>query len=885
MADPLRFPHEPLTAREQEILELIAGGLTNQQIAERLYLTLDTVKWYNRQIYQKLGVHSRTQAIASIRELDLPDEPPPAAKHTLPIQDTVFIGREQELATIQERLADPSCRLLTLLGPGGIGKTRLAIEAARRQLARYPDGVYFVPLAPVQSPEFVVQALADGIGLTLANHRDALEQVAEYLHKKRLLLLIDSFEHLLEAAYLLGDVLARSSTVKLLVTSRERLRLKEEWVFDVQGLRYPVEERLGQEGTRLSDYEAGQLFLWTAQRARADFIPDEEDQAHMARICRLVGGMPLAVELAASWVRLLPCAEIAAGIAHDLDMLTAVWRNVPERHRSIQAVLDHSWKLLEPEEQEAFRRLAVFAGNFGREAAAAVAGTSLTMLLSLVDKSFLRRIDPDQFNIHELVKQYGSEKLKADPEVWRATQLRHCRYYAAFLGKRMNAPDAGQYLGEIERLFDDVQMAWRFAVQNRLLAEIQQLAAGFQVYYQLHSWYRAGSGAVALYHQALACFEPDTSHPGHQATLAVLYESLGDLEELATAHADALAAYDKALAYTASNDHVRRGRNYGKIAEIWMIRHRHEAAHQYYTLAESALEKASQRDAAWWGEWFGIKTKRMELYYWQNRPEEIVELARRIHPLIEQHGTVTQRIHFLDMLGMAALRRDRYLNSSDAITHSRQALALSLETGDLGEIADKHFQHGFNLLWSDQLDEAEAALQIALEMTEQGGHLVLLARVVTYLAVLYRKREDIERVREYAGYGLRVARQAKMPQYSGMAQAQMAWLAWRTGDLAEAKRLAEAAIEDWNRLEGAQAVVMFRWLALFPLMDMALQEGEIEQAVHWSRELLTPTQQRLPDDLTSLLERAIAGWEDGHRDTAAHWLHQSLRCSQALHYL
>jgi tetratricopeptide (TPR) repeat protein len=357
------------------------------------------------------------------------------------------------------------------------------------------------------------------------------------------------------------------------------------------------------------------------------------------------------------------------------------------------------------------------------------------------------------------------------------------------------------------------------------------------------------------------------------------------LEELATGHADALAAYEKALAYTASDDHVRRGRIYGKIAEIWVLMHRHEQAHQYYTLAESVLEKASQRDAAWWGEWFRIKTKRMELYYWQNRPEEIAELARRIHPLIEQHGTVTQRIHYLDVLGMAALRRDRYFNSSDAITYSSEALALSLKTGDLGEIADKYFQYGFSLLSSGHLDEAEAAFRIALEMTEQGGHLVLLTRVLTYLAFTYRRRADTERVHEYATYGLRIAGQAKMPQYIGMAQAQMAWLAWRAGDLAKTKRLAAAAVEGWDGLGLAQSGVMFRWLALFPLMDVALQEGESEQAVQWAQHLLAPPQQRLPDDLARLLTRAIADWENGQGDGAIHLLRRSLQRARALHYL
>jgi ATP/maltotriose-dependent transcriptional regulator MalT len=165
------FPQEPLTAREQEIVGLIADGLTNQEIADQLYLTLDTVKWYIRQIYQKLGVRSRTQAIVAVRDLKSGHKPTPSVKHNLPLHGTDFVGREQELAGIQARLANPACRLLTLVGPGGIGKTRLAIEAARRQVGLYPDGVYMVEFASVESPAFVMQALADGLGLALTNQR------------------------------------------------------------------------------------------------------------------------------------------------------------------------------------------------------------------------------------------------------------------------------------------------------------------------------------------------------------------------------------------------------------------------------------------------------------------------------------------------------------------------------------------------------------------------------------------------------------------------------------------------------------------------------------------------------------------------------------------
>lgn len=885
MADPELIPHEPLTEREQEILGLIAEGLTNQQIADQLYLTLDTIKWYNRQIFQKLGVHSRTQAIALARGPGMPAGPLPIAKHNLPVQGTLFVGREPELAAVQARLADPTCRLLTLLGPGGIGKTRLAIEAARQQMGSYPDGVYLVQFAPVESPAFIVQALADGLGLSLTDERSAFDQVVNYLREKTLLLLLDNFEHLREGVSLLSEVLARTKAVKLLVTSRERLLLKEEWLFDVQGLRYPTVGGEGLESAALAPYEAGQLFLWTAQRASPDFTPDRDEQMQIVHICQLVGGMPLGIELAASWVRLLSCAEIARGIAATLDMLTSSWRDVPERHRSIQAVLDHSWKLLAASEQDLFRRLTVFSGDFGREAAVVVASASLPMLLALVDKSFLRRTNPDHFSIHELVKQYGSTKLQAEPDAWAVTRLRHCRYFAAFLVERMSAPDARLHAGEIEHLFDDMQMAWRYAVEHRQLAEIQQFSAGFQVYYRLHSWYRAGTGALALYQRALACFDPDTQNPEQRTTLAYLYESIGELQGLTTAHQAALTALEQALEYIADDDCIRRGSLYGKMADAWVAMNRHEQAHEVYTQAESVLAQAPQRMAAWWREWLRIQTQRMELYYWQNRPADMAALARQIRTPVEQHGSVMQRVRYLALLGMMALRRDRHFHSSDAIAYSSEALALSLQTGNLSEIASRQFYCGFSHLWSDHFDEAETHLQIARAMTEQNGDPTLLSRAVTYLALVYRKRDELARVREYAAYTLRVAEEAKLPQYTGSARAHFAWLAWRAGDLAETKRQAESAIADWGGLGEAQSVVAYRWYALFPLLGVALQEEDIGRAVEWAQHMITSSQAGLPDALTALLGQAVAANENGLGDVASDLLQQALRLARELHYI
>ncbi|MFN2125606.1 MAG: LuxR C-terminal-related transcriptional regulator, partial [Candidatus Promineifilaceae bacterium] len=467
---------EPLTDREREIIGLIAAGLSNQQIADQLFLTLGTVKWYNKQTFQKLDVHSRTQAVLRARELGFLGRAIPAPQPNFPAQHTVFIGRESELAEIQARLCDPACRLLTLVGPGGIGKTRLAMEAARRQIDAFPDGTIFMSFAPIDTAGLISQTMAEGLGLTHSSQHDPQDQVIRYLRAKTLLLVIDNFEHLLSGVDLLAKILGGCMKVKMLVTSRERLHLRQEWVFDVPGLNFPVVQSAAQEPLDMAEYEAGQLFLQTAVRVQSDFAPDQSDQLHIARICQSLEGMPLGIELAASWVRLLPCAEIAQEITRGLDILTTSWRDIPERHRSLRAVLDHSWQLLEHDERDAFRKLTVFKGNFRRDAAQAVAGVSLVMLLALMDKSFLQPARDDRFAIHELLKQYGSAKLKANPEIWAAARLHHCRYYASFLNQLMRSPQAYVHLREVEEVLDELKAAWHFAVENIHLAEIQLLA-------------------------------------------------------------------------------------------------------------------------------------------------------------------------------------------------------------------------------------------------------------------------------------------------------------------------------------------------------------------------------------------------------------------------
>jgi predicted ATPase len=290
----------------------------------------------------------------------------------LPFQPTPFIGRGAELTELARILAAPTCRLLTLLGPGGIGKTRLAIEAAAGQTAAFRDGVAFVALASVRTHNQIVSAIGDTLGLSFAGQPNPTVHLLGALRARHMLLILDSFEHLLASTDLVSDILAEAPQVTILVTSHERLNLQAEWLFDVEGLAYPPEDP-HMPVAALTDYSAVQLFVQRVTQVQPGFSLPEATLATIARICRHVAGMPLAIELAAAEVRNVPIALIEQQIRASLDGLATTLRDVPARHRSMRAVFDHSWNLLSEPERMLFSQLAIFRGGWTIEAAEAVA--------------------------------------------------------------------------------------------------------------------------------------------------------------------------------------------------------------------------------------------------------------------------------------------------------------------------------------------------------------------------------------------------------------------------------------------------------------------------------------------------------------------------------
>lgn len=386
----------------------------------------------------------------------------------LPLPAAPLVDRRAELALLAERLADPGCRLVTLVGPPGIGKTRLALHAAA-QAAGFEQGAAFAPLAPVAAPAHIAHAIAAAAGCTLYGEAPALEQLIAWLAPRRMLLVLDDVEHLLDgaadeqgeaaAAAVFLDLLDGAAEIKLLVTSRERLAVMGEWVVELAGL--PLAGPDGDPAGEEAVGSAEALFVACARRNNHLFQPDAQGRAAISTLCRTLDGNPLGIELAAAWSRLLSPGEIAAELAHSLDLLTATARDLPPRHRSLRAAFDHSWALLSPAEQAALARLTVFRGPLTRQAAAEVAGAGLALLAALVDKSLLKRVERGRFDLHEPVRQAAAEKLAAagDEEAARSAHLRWYLALAESAAPRLTGPDQAAALDELALELNNLRAA------------------------------------------------------------------------------------------------------------------------------------------------------------------------------------------------------------------------------------------------------------------------------------------------------------------------------------------------------------------------------------------------------------------------------------------
>jgi DNA-binding SARP family transcriptional activator/predicted ATPase len=726
-----------------------------------------------RVLRAELNVEPSVETTALFDQIRAGSQPAPIGS-SLPIAPTPFVGRELDRAELADRLADPAGRLVTLSGPGGIGKSRLALQIADDQRGLFADGVSWAALGSIGAEELIVPTLASAVGLTLYGKEPPQLQLINYLREKQLLLVLDNVEHLSGVEQVVSALLRAAPRLVLLITSRERLALQEEWVYDVSGLAYPCASH-----AEVEQFDAPRLFTQSAQRVTRHFTVTEADRAAVQRICQLVEGLPLALEMAAAWTTTRTCREIAEEIARSLDLLATTWRNVPERQRSVRATFEHSWALLSDRERQIFARLSVFRGSFKADAALPIVDAPAADLDALVTRSLVRRLAGDRYQVHELLRQFAAEKLAALPVEVAASSERHAVYYAAFLIEHESAlKGAAQEaaLRAIEEEIANVRRAWEWAIEavaahsSAALDILRQSHEALLMFFWLRSWYHEGAAlfaraaaaveqiadtddllvgqllarqarcmeftapaaeATALYQRSL---EICRTQQAEQESALPLY-GLGYMAHLQGRFTEARQNYEASLAlYRAAGDQWGAANVLSNLCLTLRRQGEFEAARR------CGLESLDLRRTI--GDRRGIASAQNNLAliytalgeHVAAAPalEESVAICRDIgHPIGEANALTT-------LCQLAYYAGDR----AAAIRQQREALRLYQQVGDLWGVAVAHNNLGQFNLENSELAEAMSHFQQSVQLYRQLGIQTGLANALSNVGQVHYLRGD-----------------------------------------------------------------------------------------------------------------------------------------------
>lgn len=612
----------------------------------------------------------------------LPSEFPPLQTidrqmDNLPAQVTAFVGREQELANVKQRLEDPGVRLLTLTGPGGTGKTRLALQVASDLVGQYPDGVWFVPLAPIASAGRVASAIAEVLGVRESPGEPIAESLKSFLRTRRLLLVLDNFEHVVEAAPLVSSLLASDPGLQVLATSRTPLRISAENELPIEPLGLPSRQT-GLRPKEALTSEAVRLFVDRAQAVRAGFTLTAENVDAVVAICLRLDGLPLAIELAAARMRLLPPEAILARLDSQLSLLTGGSRDHPERQQTLRAAIGWSHDLLDVSEQALFRRLAVFVGGWTLQAAEAVVNAApgpdipvIDCLEALHANSLIRLAQADsqdasadpRFAMLQTIREFAREQLVSSGELDVVSEA-HAAYFVALAGEaepHLTGRSAATWLSRFETEHDNVRAALAWLRDRGDAAQALRLAGALWRFWWLRG--HIGEGRDEL-DAVLALAAPDDSalKPVRAAALdgaGILAETQGDYHRAQTLHKQALEIS------RAIEDRLGIARSLGNLGVVAFDRRDDDKA---VALLDESLELARES-----GNDFLIATALNDqgrVAYEQGDLERAESLYRESLGLRRRIGSESDIARTLNNLGGVALQMGNFARAAELFGES-----------------------------------------------------------------------------------------------------------------------------------------------------------------------------------------------------------------------
>jgi predicted ATPase/DNA-binding CsgD family transcriptional regulator/predicted negative regulator of RcsB-dependent stress response len=731
---------EPLTDREREILTCLVGGLSNKEIAAQLHLALRTVKWYNSQIYNKLGVSNRKGAVeqAGILRLlnEASDNQESIPRNNLPVQPTRFIGRQSELISLANLVADPTAQIVTILAPGGMGKTRLALAAARHQLHHFRDGVFFVSLAPLRSSDDILTAIADQVGFSFYGSAPPQQQLLDYLRERRVLLVLDNFEHLLEGTRLVAEMVQAASGVQVLATSRERLNLLGEMVYVLRGLDSPT----GQMLEHIQEYDTVKLFLQSAQRSQPGFALQAVDVPALVQICRLTDGMPLALELAAGWLDVLSLEQIAHELHQGIDILETDLRDVPERHRSVRATFEGTWSRLTDDERAVFARLSVFRGGFTLAAAQAVAGASARHLRGMAQKALIQTESGERFAIHELLRQFAAEKLAASGEQ-AAIQSRQTVFFANFMVDRQQDIRTDRQLEALALIdpdFENVRSAWLDTINQQNWDALPKFLHSLWFYLDVRS---RGQEAIALFESAVRVIQSmPTSENSHLALGRVLarlgwfYNDIG----FSVRNAEI------------SDEAIRILRQYDSPEDLIMALHGRQMAADFLAQWEVSLRIFKEAlvmtrvigDKGWEGQFLtyaGLSA------YLRGDYELALQCAEASLAAFETLGDRWGFLHVYGLFGYTKAAQNEYEQASQWL---QQAQTLAEAFGHVFSIAIIYINQGKVAIHAQKYTVARTWLRKSLQVFRDAGYQWMMPFPLAFVAQTLSDQQEFERAVE-----------------------------------------------------------------------------------------------------------------------------------------